>query len=674
MQEKSYEGPTYPDFRLVKGMDPAANWLLDPARVDFLPDSEGGVIPLLLELDAAAVDAFKRLVEARGEGVEVLGFGPENDRIKPNTPLPVMVTREWLFGLLDGSDEVRAFLDAQKRIVLSSPLEPPQDPRKGKLPARLDKPTPALERYSPKSKDSGVVIVAAIDDGFGFAHERFLGDGTRIEVFWDMNRGYPYPTPVEGELSKTEIDDLVRDATIAGHVDEDLVYSRAGLLNFAEPRHKPLAWRDSHGTHVLDLAGGSAPGQGGPPLIAVQLPTPAVARTTGELLDFYVWLGVLYACYIAETRPLAINVSFGYNAGAHDGEGMLDRALSRLVVERPRTAVILPAGNAQLDRCHSEIDLAANSEVTFDWIVQPSDRTHSIVEIWLPEESPGERISVTLALPDGAEITMSEPPAFVPADQLPAERLYSAGQAMGLLELWERPDGRRMFRLAIAPTARPEPDPRPLAPAGSWTLTFRRGDKPMRAAADVWVQRDDSLYSYPQRGRQSYLDHPGYARFDGFGYPGDDDPSPGASPVTRRSTMNAIATSENVLVAGGYRVSDSRIARYSSGGPNTPPEPDGRLKPDVLLPSDDSVAHSGILAAGSRCGVRTALDGSSVAVPQVTRRVARELAVRNLTRDDFAAIAAAEDIGRDQGPPHRGGHGRLPRQDSDPPLPRVEPG
>jgi hypothetical protein len=281
---------------------------------------------------------------------------------------------------------------------------------------------------------------------------------------------------------------------------------------------------------------------------------------------------------------------------------------------------------------------------------------------------------MTLAMPDGTEVTVSEPKASVPANELPRSRLHSAGREMGLLELWERLDGRRMFRLAIAPTARPEPDPRPLAPAGCWTMTFRRGERKMRTAAHVWVQRDDSLYNYPQAGRQSYLDHPRYARFDSYGYPGDEDDAPGASPVTRRSTLNAIATSENVLVAGGYRESDSRIVRSSSGGPNAPPEPAGRRKPDALLPSDDAVAHPGILAAGSRSGGRTALGGTSVAAPQVTRRVARALAKGELTRQDFAKIAKDEDIGRDQGPKHRGGHGRLPRQDSDPPLRRIEPG
>lgn len=180
-----------------------------------------------------------------------------------------------------------------------------------------------------------MVMIAAIDDGFAFAHERFGAPSTRIAAFWDMNRGYPYPTPALGALTKAQIDALVAEAAAGGLPDEDLVYRHAGLLDFADPRHKPLAWRASHGTHVLDLAAGSAPGKVGPPIIAVQLPSPAVARTTGELLDFYIWLGVEYACHLAGDRPLVLNISFGLNAGSHDGEGMLERALSQLAGNRP---------------------------------------------------------------------------------------------------------------------------------------------------------------------------------------------------------------------------------------------------------------------------------------------------------------------------------------------------
>lgn len=656
------DGPD--DFRAVKGMDPAANWLLRFGVDDYLPEGRQTLIPLLIELREDAVGPFKDLVERR-EGAQVLGFGPGNDFIRADTLLPVIVTLDWLERLLDGSPESARFLDADKRIVLSSPLDRPDSLGRGPLPS------PRLDVRASAASASGDVVVAAIDDGFAFAHERFRTDQrlARIEAFWDMNQGFPYPSPSLGELTNIDIDNLTAATTVGGVVDEEAIYARAGLLDYASPRHKPLAWRASHGTHVLDLAAGTDPGTDGPPVIAVQLPSPVVARTTGELLDFYVWLGMLYILYVAGRRPVVINISFGYDAGPHDGEGLLEKYLSRLVGDRDRTAVVLPAGNAQLSRCHATIDLDATPEVTLEWIVQPEDRTHSVIEIWLPTDSPpGDRMTVTVVQPDGTADTLAEvlsPPA----------PLSHAGRVMGLLELWERQDGRRMFRIAIAPTARPQPNPRAVAPAGAWTLRFARGGMPMETPAHAWVQRDDSLYGYPQRGRQSYFEHDAYARFDALGYAMDDDPPPAAPPcpITRTSLLNAIATSPNVVVAGGFRSRDCRIARYSAGGPNTPAENPPLKKPDVLLPSDGSPAHPGVLAAGARSGARLAMDGTSVASPQLARYIAGWLAVA--ADPGRPAVRAAPDPAfRCQIPvsSERDGHGRLDRLDQV--LARFEPG
>lgn len=651
------------DFRILRGMDPAANWLLYQELDDYLPEEADGIVPFLLELDDEAVAPFKQL-EARG-GVTVLGFGPENDRVRANRPLPVVATVGWLRSLLDDDPDALAFRSTRKRFLLSSPLDHPTTAR-GKRPAPVD-PFRAAPTPAPRAAnvDDGVMI-AAIDDGFAFAHERFGAPATRIAAFWDMNRGFPYPTPALGALTGAEIDALVSNAAPGGLPDEDLAYYRAGLLDFRDPRHKPMAWRASHGTHVLDLAAGCAPGEDGPPILAVQLPSPAVARTTGELLDFYIWLGVEYACHLAGDRPLVFNISFGLNAGSHDGRGMLERALSDLAATRPRTVVVLPAGNAQLDRCHAEIDLIAQTEVVLDWIVLPDDRTHSIVEIWLPDEDAtegqptGARMQVALALPDGTSFPLSEPPGNTPPDLLPGIPIDYRGQPVGQFELWEREDGRRLFRIAIAPTARPEPDPRPVAPAGRWSLTFRRGSRPLTPAAHAWVQRDNSLYGYPQRGRQSHFDHPGYERFDRLGNAADEGPSGQASPVTRRCTLNGIATGASVLVAGGYRLSDCRIARYSSGGPNVSAEPPTRRKPDVLLPSETSVALSGLLAAGARSGSRLPMGGTSVAAPQLARLAAKTLASGIFTRDALEALASQKNACSDSEPhPDRGGHGHL---------------
>ena len=60
------------------------------------------------------------------------------------------------------------------------------------------------------------------------------------------------------------------------------------------------------------------------------------------------------------------------------------------------TRFVLPAGNAQLSRCHAVIDLVTPAPtVEFEWIVQPDDRTHSVVHVWLPDLG-GNRMTMTV--------------------------------------------------------------------------------------------------------------------------------------------------------------------------------------------------------------------------------------------------------------------------------------
>jgi hypothetical protein len=114
-----------------------------------------------------------------------------------------------------------------------------------------------------------------------------------------------------------------------------------------------------------------------------------------------------------------------------------------------------------------------------------------------------------------------------------------------------------------------------------------------------------------------------------------------------------------------------RVAPYSAGGPVVTPEggpsrADER-KPDILLVSDDSKVHAGVIAAGARSGSFVAISGTSVAAPQIARWVANEIAAgRPGRRDDAIAEAELEEASIPKPPapplpPERGGHGRAPR-------------
>ncbi len=682
-----------PDFRAIRGMDPAANWLLGPAIDDYLEgvqDPERPVVPLLIEFgDEEAVRAFGRLSPLRegGRGNGFLVLGRAGRKVGAGSVVAVLTSPERLRTLLGDGEAARAFRDAPKRIVLSSPMDVPEEflesypdfPRSWDDMTVFATPTDFQPPETPW--EPGTVVMGVVDDGIAFAHERLRSGETqtRVEAFWNMN--------LSAELSRPAIDAALAAASTTGVVDEDQVYRDTGLVDHTDPRHKAAAWRLAHGAHVLDLAAGEDLERGvrTRPVIAVQLPTPVVARTTGELLDHAVLLGVLYILDRArqislpdQPLPVVINVSFGYTAGPHDGTGVLEQFVQTLIDSEPGVQFTFSAGNAQLSRCHAAIDLASQDVVEFDWMVQPNDRTHSLLQVRMPGfwAAGVDRMTMTVEPPVGGPLTISE--SIGPGDVLKD----ASGRVVGLLSHtldWTPGGIRSVLNLWIRPTDRPQPHARSVAPAGRWKLTFtRNAGQSMAEAAHVWVQRDDSLFGYPQRGRQPYFDHADYMPFDANGRDLCDDvpPQPADCPIKRKSLFNAIATESGVITAGGYLDRHGGIASYSAGGPNTPAvggaAPPG--KPDALLPSDGSKAHRGILAAGARSGARVPMSGSSVAAPQLARFVADRIAAG--LPADRAAVAHEAGMVVDPVTPPRlplyRSAGRLPGVG--PPVKRYEPG
>ena len=375
-----------------------------------------------------------------------------------------------------------------------------------------------------------------------------------------------------------------------------------------------------------------------------------MAQTTGERLDFHVALATYYILdrvwRLSKKQPpppVVINTSFGYIAGPHDGTGPVERYFDFVTAHNQNpTRFVLPAGNAQLSRCHAVIDLVTHTDVDLEWIVQPDDKTHSVVQVWLPDRG-ANRMTMTVVLPDG---TVSPPIPDTPW-QLgipdPSTTIVdAAGRVCGLLEFGPYLQ-RSLFHLAIFPTERAQPDTRRLAPAGEWRLRFHRTGA-QGVVADAWVQRDNSLYGYPQAGRQSYFDDPGYVRFAeaNFGLRGDvvtDDEDPAQlgipTPVTRASLFNAIATGASVVTAGGFHERNLRLAGYSAGGPNTPPEA-------APLTQARPAAAVGRLEGPSRHAGRRLALGRAGGVERHQRR-----------RPAAGAVRRRQAGGRATGRPHR---------------------
>lgn len=521
----------------------------------------------------------------------------------------------------------------------------------GRATATLDCASPEPDTPNlPDFTDHPLVVTGVIDDGISFAHDRFwrAWRKTRIEYFWDqsvpnnkMKCTWGYGREFTKRRSGTgyddhSIDDLMEASTCVGLVDEDVVYRRSGFFDQTQPGHKPLAARNSHGAHVMDLACTGdpmkVPAPDRWPIVAVQLPVATVADTSGATLAPQVFNGLCYVSARAQAiasaaglvaLPVVVNVSFGLIAGPHDGSGLLEAAIDDFIQACSfQVRVILPAGNNFQSRCHARLSIAAGRQKEIAWRVLPDDWTESHVEIWLPLGTDTAKVTINVTAPDGTPSG-----AFVAGV---TQDLFSGTQKVGQAEY--RPPGdagkRALVRLSLGPTGAPDGSV-PLAPAGLWRITIDNANGSTRLRLiDAWIQRDDAAPGYLRRGRQSYFDDPAYQRYDSLGRPMEYDRP--ASYVKRKGSLNAIATGTKTIVIGGFRRSDNKPAPYTAAGPlkysgytgRGAPNPNG---PEALFPSEDAPSLRGVLGAGTRSNSCTAMSGTSVSAPFAARFLVEEV-------------------------------------------------
>jgi hypothetical protein len=603
-------------------------------------------------------------------------YAAPSSRLKaPTTFVPVLVHRQLLAQIDAGQPPAPLIAGYQ----IGQPLALLGDP----LPPCAVQPAPVLQ---PMSANPAVVLTGVIDDGIPFAHDRLLDNcgQTRIEYLWDQGSPsnqfchWDYGRELDKRHPVNGFDAVMARCTHSGLVDEDQAYRETGLIDSASATPQALARRASHGAHVLDLAcrGRTAPAPDTRPILAVQLPAATVADTSGATLGPQLFNALCWMIERADdvavrlgqpVLPLVVNASYGLYAGPHNGSSRLELAIDELVAACGGSLqVVLPAGNGRHARCHAQLGLQPGGMDTLRWRVLPDDRTESILEVVLPAGCP--MLGFDIVAPDGTVFGPVPPAAPLPLvlnGQLVGQALrVPGGGGNGSLD---------MLRVTLAPSADardwlpPGSNALPAAPAGLWLLRLHNPlpNTPI-PGIHAWVQRDDTAPGQPRRGRQSHFDEPGYIRFDAGGRLIDADPplpANGATTVRRDGTLNAIATGRRTVVVGGYVRKGGRPALYSAAGPTLPPRrgppnPDG---PEALLPSDDSPACRGVLAAGNRSGACVAMSGSSVAAPQAARLLA--IAIGNGLKANRKALfdaAQAQDPYPPPKPAPRRGGGRMP--------------
>jgi hypothetical protein len=564
------------------------------------------------------------------------------------------VTLQRLDAALDVlSEPVRAYLSASgvggdPVFRLNAPLPPAcVNPNGGRLKAR-----PSASNGSIR-KGSRPVVVAVIDDGIPFAHRNLLdaaGVATRLDYCWLQGAATDGALPYGRDLTGAEI-----DALRAAHgPDEDAIYARSGALDVVTGRTPSINRFGTHGSHVIDAAAGRIPGFSGSEIddlriITVQLPPAVTIDTTGFGKDAFILDALDYVILCAEEiaaaqcgdrnapLPLFINISYGYSGGPHDGSsplerGLRDRVAARDAKRRP-TTLVMPSGNGFGARLHGQIQpeaLNGGAPFGIPWRIQPTDRTPSYLEVWLPAAAGAAGASafqVSVTAPDGAACATSQPIVFdlapqaitalaCDADILIADRVIGRCSVEMYNERWKR------LLVVLAPTD-PVDAALPAAPSGRWRVALQKtGGAPLSAPVSCRIQLDNDPYGYSRGGRQSAFDDPLDEAFGPDGARSRIDNRPNAF-VRRLGTLNGIATHDKVTVVAGYYANTKRATEYAGAGPLRPDgQPPGPGDVHMSAVSDESTALRGVRAAGTRSGATIRLSGTSMAAPRATRRLA----------------------------------------------------
>lgn len=237
------------------------------------------------------------------------------------------------------------------------------------------------------------VIVGIADSGIDITHPAFLNpDGsTRILYLWDQTgdlqeaQGLSAP---EGYSGGVEFTEEVLNQLVKGDTPEGV--------------YRPQESGSGHGTAVAGIAAGNGNGSAGnryrgvaieSPLIVVKLgiAKEGFPRTTEvmEALDYMIKKA------ISLQMPIAINLSFGNNYGAHNGQSLFESYITDLAGVWKNT-IVIASGNEGDARHHVEVMLKNEMEV-IPIAIARNERNLSL-QIW---KNYADDFAVFLEAPNG---------------------------------------------------------------------------------------------------------------------------------------------------------------------------------------------------------------------------------------------------------------------------------
>ncbi len=419
------------------------------------------------------------------------------------------------------------------------------------------------------------VFVGIVDSGVDLRHPTFIGeDGeSRIAFFWDQTKGTENAGEGEGGQGGGD----------AGLADEGMPYAfgrvperyQRGREYTGEEINRVIDGQENlentergsgHGTGVAGIAAGNGRGSQGFRYRGIATESQLLVVKLGRgNQDFAgttdVMMGVDYVLRKALElgRPIAINLSFGTNQGAHDGNTLFEQYLSDLNGVW-KNVIVVATGNEGDTRHHARV-LLERQEERLEFAVGSGERS-LLLQIW---KQYVDEFRVALKTPSGERFFFPSEPGQSSA--------YTYGD-------------NRLFLFLGAPT--PCQDTQELSvewmtgtggfvESGIWTVEFYP-DQIGDGRVDLWLPTVEAI-----------------GLSTGFLLP------------EVNTTLTIPATARKVITVGAYRSDNDTVANFSGRG-NTV---DGRQVPVIVAPG------VGVVTArpGGSYGAQT---GTSFAAPFVT--------------------------------------------------------